>query len=662
MGDSPPVWSGLTLELSDSRERRLVLTRYRLRALAHRIVADCERMLDLLDAPERGAWREAVGAALLAGRHLLRLIVRDHGRAVSDPDAHLAELSATLRDPQRQVLEAMSTVMGFVPTDAEDELLTHDARGVRDMAASLWATEEVTTTVRASGAHRLGRPERERRARLLVADDEKSQRTVLHRLLDRLGYDVVEAANGLEALAETERGDFDLILSDLTMPGLDGVGLLKRLKASERTREVPVIIISGDGDIQSVVKCIEHGAEDHVTKPFELALLQARIRASLERKRMRDQELAYLGRVGMLSAAAEAVEQETYIPGSLDPVAGVDDELGRLARVFDRMVTGIRTREERLQRRLAQLRRDIKAARSGSAEGSASWSLDSPFVLGQVINGRYEIKSELGKGGMGMVYRALDRELGYDIAIKVVRGDLVSQNPSLVDRLKSEIRLARLISHRNVVRTHDLGEWKGTYFLTMEYVKGISVDDMLNMRGALSVESTLAIGTQLADALAVAHEAQVIHRDIKPANLLVDESGTLKVTDFGLARMTERDSGGITGAGVVVGTPGYMAPEQHYGGAPSASSDLFSVGVVLYECLTGRPPFDAGTTRAVIDKVLQEAPQPIRSLAPHVPGPLAAIIEQLLTRDPAARASSARELSRRLTDLAPAQERVAAAP
>ncbi len=475
-------------------------------------------------------------------------------------------------------------------------------------------------------------------------------RRALSRLLERLGYEVAVAEHGRAALEIAERQSLDLILTDIAMPELDGFELLRRLKAGDRTRDVPVIVVSGVGDLESVVRCIEQGAEDHVTKPFESVLLQARIRASLERKRMRDLELAYLRRVGQLSAAAEAVEREAYEPGSLDAVASRNDELGRLARVFDRMVSGLRSREERLQRRLGHLRHEMQQARGGTSGGVAAVSEESPFASGQVVAGRYEILGELGKGGMGMVYHARDRELGEEIALKVIRRNLVARDSSLVERLKSEIRLARRISHRNVVRAHDLGEWQGIYFLTMEYVKGITVDELLNTRGALTIESTLAIGTQLAEALAVAHEQQIIHRDIKPANLLVDEEGYLKVMDFGLARPAEGSSR-VTLAGMVVGTPGYTAPEQHLGGAVDARSDLFSVGVVLYECLTGRPPFDAGSPMAVVDRVLEGRPRPIRELVPQVPPALAALIHRLLQREPENRIGSARDLSEQLSQI-----------
>jgi serine/threonine protein kinase len=266
-----------------------------------------------------------------------------------------------------------------------------------------------------------------------------------------------------------------------------------------------------------------------------------------------------------------------------------------------------------------------------------------------VLAGRYEILEEGGRGGMGMVYRALDRQLGGQVAIKTLRPELVC-NPSLVERFKTEIRLARQISDKHVVRTHDIGERDGVYYLTMEYVEGITVRELLDSRGRLDVSPTLAIATQLAHSLMAAHEQGVIHRDIKPQNLLLDSSGMLKVMDFGVARLAASPSG-LTEVGTVVGTPSYMAPEQMLGEALTERTDLYAVGVVLFECLTGRLPFEASSTMALIAKLLREdAPDPA-SLNPEIPPALAGLVLRLLAKEPTQRPASAGELGRLLAEL-----------
>jgi serine/threonine protein kinase len=250
---------------------------------------------------------------------------------------------------------------------------------------------------------------------------------------------------------------------------------------------------------------------------------------------------------------------------------------------------------------------------------------------------------------MGMVYRALDRELGEQVALKILRSELVSDAAS-VERFKREIRLARHISSKHVVRTYDIGERDGVYFLTMEYVHGITVRELLHTRGRLGVAPTLAIACQLAYSLAAAHEQGVVHRDIKPENLLLDASGVLKVMDFGVARPTGAASG-LTEVGLLVGTPSYMAPEQLFGEAFDQRADLYAAGVVLFECLTGRLPFEASSPVALIARVLRDpAPAPA-SLDPEIPAGVSEVVQRLLAKDPDDRFPSAADLARILTEL-----------
>jgi hypothetical protein len=400
-------------------------------------------------------------------------------------------------------------------------------------------------------------------------------------------------------------------------------------------------MISALDDVASVVRCIEQGAEDHLPKPFDPVLLRARIGACLEKKRLRDAELEYLEHVTRVIDAATAVEGGTYAAGTLAGVARRADELGRLARVFDSMAEQIRAREERLRDQVGALRREIEEARRSARSGAAS--IDTPgLAAGELFAGRFEIIADLGAGGMGMVYHALDRELGEPVAIKILRPELVSDREAL-ERFRTEIRLARHISDRNVVRTHDIGESGGVYFLTMEYVEGITVRQLLDTRERLGVAATLAVANQVAHSLAVAHEQGVIHRDIKPENLLLDASGVLKVMDFGVARLAENVSS-MTAAGMVLGTPAYMAPEQLLSETADARSDLYAVGVVLYECLTGVRPFDAPSPFMLIARLLKEEPEPPVSRNSEIPPALDALILRLLAKEPAARPATAAEL------------------
>jgi serine/threonine-protein kinase len=244
---------------------------------------------------------------------------------------------------------------------------------------------------------------------------------------------------------------------------------------------------------------------------------------------------------------------------------------------------------------------------------------------------------------MGVVYRAWDAELGEAVAIKTLKTEALLSEPAALERFKQEIRLARKITHRNVVRTHDLGEVDGAYFITMEFVEGQSLKHLIQSRGPLPVNVVLTVGKQLCRALEVAHEQGVIHRDIKPQNMIVEPSGTLKVMDFGIARLATR-SEQMTQAGMAVGTPEYMAPEQLLGREVDFRVDLYAAGAVLFEALTGRTPFVADTPITLIAKQLEETPPSPRTLNADVPDALAAVVLRALSKDPAARPQSATEM------------------
>jgi HAMP domain-containing protein/predicted Ser/Thr protein kinase len=324
------------------------------------------------------------------------------------------------------------------------------------------------------------------------------------------------------------------------------------------------------------------------------------------------------------------------------PVTG-NDEIGTLAEAFKRLLADLRDKQSLVDflqspssGRTFALNADAPTLQM-QAMGNAVLEPGQPFAI------RYDIKSVLGVGGMGMVYKATDRELGEVLAIKTLKPDLMLQDPTALDRFKSEIRLARRIAHRNVVRTYDLGESGGVYFITMEYVEGKSLKELIVSRGKLPVAVVLPIAKQLCRALEVAHDEGIIHRDIKPQNMVVQSDGVLKVMDFGIARLARR-TGGHTQAGMVVGTPEYMAPEQLLGDDIDTRADLYAVGVVLYECLTGRMPHEAESTMTLITKILSETPISPRELQSDIPAPLSDIVLRALSNDRENRPRSASEL------------------
>jgi serine/threonine protein kinase len=220
---------------------------------------------------------------------------------------------------------------------------------------------------------------------------------------------------------------------------------------------------------------------------------------------------------------------------------------------------------------------------------------------------------------------------------------------SALERFKSEIRLARRISHRNVVRTHDLGEMNGLYYITMEFVEGTSLKDLIRTRGRLPASAVLPIAKQLCRALEVAHDEGVIHRDIKPQNMVVQGDGVLKVMDFGIARLASRaPETGHTQAGMVVGTPEYMSPEQLVGDELDGRADLYATGCVMYECLTGDVPITAETPITLIARVLDEMPVAPSTRFADIPADLSDLVMWTLAKSRDQRPANAAELYRRL--------------
>jgi serine/threonine-protein kinase len=259
-----------------------------------------------------------------------------------------------------------------------------------------------------------------------------------------------------------------------------------------------------------------------------------------------------------------------------------------------------------------------------------------------VLAERYEILEQLGQGGMGAVYKVHDRELDRIVALKTIRPDLAS-NASTIRRFKQELLLARQISHRNVIRIYDLGVSGGLRFITMEFVDGRDLRSLLREHGKLTPEEAAAIVKQICAGLEAAHAEDVIHRDLKPQNILLDRQGQVRIMDFGLARTLEQS--GITGTGMIVGTADYMSPEQARGEQIDARSDLFSLGLILYELLTGILPFAAESIVSTLFRRTQERAEPVQSVDPSIPSGIARVTMRCLEPDAAERYQSAAEIA-----------------
>jgi serine/threonine protein kinase/tetratricopeptide (TPR) repeat protein len=283
-------------------------------------------------------------------------------------------------------------------------------------------------------------------------------------------------------------------------------------------------------------------------------------------------------------------------------------------------------------------------------------------MIGQTLS-HYRILAKLGAGGMGEVYRARDERLGRDVALKVLRAD-VALDPERLDRFKREARAIAQLNHPNIVTLHSVEEAGGVHFLTMELVEGRTLSKLL-AGGECRLDQFLELAVPLADAVSCAHGRGVVHRDLKPANIIIDEAGRLKVLDFGLAKLFEpgaevtspgeqptRDLGDSpTAAGSVLGTPDYMSPEQAEGKAVDHRTDLFSLGVILYEMATGKHPFRGESVAATISSILRDTPSPTTELQPELPRHLGRIVARCLEKEADRRYQSALDLRNDLEGL-----------
>src|ERR1043166_6286167 len=275
--------------------------------------------------------------------------------------------------------------------------------------------------------------------------------------------------------------------------------------------------------------------------------------------------------------------------------------------------------------------------------------------------GRYEIRSKIGEGGMGEVYLARDTQLDRQIAVKLLPAE-IARDQQRLHRFLQEARAAAALSHPNIAHIYEIGEADGGYFIAMEYVEGVPLDRKIGGR-PVPVPEALDIAIQITDALDEAHSKGITHRDIKSSNIMITQRGRVKVLDFGLAKVSQTTSASEqisdsqlatrvkTSPGVVMGTVNYMSPEQASGKEMDARTDIWSVGVVLYEMVTGRLPFEGTTPSHIIVAILEKEPLPLSAYVPNVPEALDWIVTETLTKDATERTQTARELMKRLQRL-----------
>ncbi|MGB7295410.1 MAG: protein kinase [Candidatus Aminicenantales bacterium] len=285
----------------------------------------------------------------------------------------------------------------------------------------------------------------------------------------------------------------------------------------------------------------------------------------------------------------------------------------------------------------------IKPSPSASFTQTATF-LASPHELpvGGTFAGRFQVTEELGKGGMGRVYKAYDAEIGEYVALKILKPEIAADE-GIVERFRNELKLARRISHRHVCRMFDLGRSQETAYIAMEFVSGEDLKTLLRRVGQLPVKRTVEVALQVCEGMAEAHRLGVVHRDLKPQNIMIDRDGNARIMDFGIARSLKGK--GVTEAGVILGTPDYMSPEQFEGKEADQRSDIYALGAVLYEMVIGEPPFEGETPLIVAAKHKTEKPRDPQEINSQVPEGLSRLILRCLEKDKEARYQSAEEVA-----------------
>jgi serine/threonine-protein kinase len=367
-----------------------------------------------------------------------------------------------------------------------------------------------------------------------------------------------------------------------------------------------------------------------------------------------------------LVAATEALTQGE-LPGML-AIIPTQDEVGVLTRTFRAMLAELRAKDDLLalleatrrgpekalalgnpipfspRARLVEANLDMNQAtqdfRPMAPKGDEEPLLDS-LREGETFATRYRVDGVLGRGGMGVVLKVRDLQLDEDVALKVVRAGFAS-DPAFLDMLKQEIRLARKITHRYVLRTHDFGEFEGVPYVTMEYLKGTTLRSLLDSRGRLPLQLVLRIARQVAEGLEAAHAVGVVHRDIKPANVLFDVRGDAKIMDFGLSTPVLAVIAGEEGT--IFGSPRYMSPEQIRGECVDARTDLYAMGIMLFELCSGHPPFDSPHINDLLSMHLDDPVPSLADTMPDLPSDLGFLVRRLMEKHPGDRPQSAAEV------------------
>ena len=425
-------------------------------------------------------------------------------------------------------------------------------------------------------------------ATLLVVDDNPDNRDFLSRRLTKRGFDVRSVDGGEAALFEVERGGVDLVLLDIMMPVMDGLEVLRRLRETHDQASLPVIMVTAKSEGTDVVRALDLGANDYITKPIEFPVVLARVQKELR-----------------TSVAFRAASGGAESP-SADPV-------------------------------------DPAPVRTDKSTSPPQKETQGHTVLGSgtVLAGRYQLGRRIGSGNFGTVYRGQHLELGLPVAVKVLQTQMGHDEESLA-RFRAEGRSACLIQHPHAVTVFDFGITDdGIAFMVMELLEGRSLAEELSAHGRIGIERLAHLLPPVCEVLAVAHSKRIVHRDVKPDNVFLhgkDDPPEVKVLDFGIAKLVgDRVSQqNLTAEGFILGTPAFMAPERLRNEPYDGRSDVYSLGVSIYQLMSGTLPFKPaqGDPMAVLMMHLNDEPKSLTKVASDVPPDLARLVDRCLAKMP----------------------------
>jgi CheY-like chemotaxis protein len=425
------------------------------------------------------------------------------------------------------------------------------------------------------------------RGDILIVDDTPANLDVLCGMLRDRGYRVRVATNGSRALTAARAECPDLIMLDVNMPVMNGYEVCHELKSSDGTRSVPVIFISALDEVVDKVKAFEAGGADYVTKPFQFGEVLARIENQLK--------------------------------------------IARLQR--------------QLEHRNSELQRMNEELRNAQQREARIFGTLSEVLPGTVLDGKYRLDSIIGSGGFGTVFCAVQLSLNRPVAVKVLQALSASARPEDVERFQREGMSACRVNHPSAVAIIDSGvSSSGIAYLVMELLEGRTLADELDEERRLPLQRVAEILVPVCQVLAAAHAVGIVHRDIKPANIFLHRNRgheVIKVLDFGLAKLLGDAKAGtqtLTAKHEILGTPFYMSPERLRNEPHDGRADVYSLGMLTYEMLTGTLPFDdhAGFMSIAMLHISGE-PVPLRSRAPELPASLETLVGQALAKDPSAR-------------------------